>query len=769
MRALWACVLISCSGSAAPIAAPTAKSKLFAPCPGVESLLAEGRLDRAARALSTCGRSGFAGSVRVLSQLGRDDEALAVAAKIDALADATDDERAAVAELRARPHVKIEGRSLLAAGLVAKSAGELPAARRLFDRAAVAIERAASAVRKVDARNGLSGPSRAVRFTKEGTLVVAHGALISFFTALRESKVLRGHDANIGAIAISPEGNRLITAAGDRTVRLWELPSGKALQTIVLASDPTSVAFGDGLFAIGLSDRTVRIHRADGTLLRVLSSHTGAVTAVAFAPDRMLASASIDRTVRITNPTTGDTVRVIAATTTPLSIAFSPNGKLLAIGGADPAVKVLDATNGWPLATLVGHAEQVLDVAFSRDGGTLATASADETVRLWDVGGAYVCKKTLEGHLASVSGVAFDPSGEHVASASDDRTVTIWDEKSGSSLATLGAHADGATAVSISHESIAWGSRDGAVRILRKSGLSTIRGHVTAVLSVAFSPDGTLLASGGDDDAVRVIRDDVSTKIGSHKGSVTTVAFTPDGAITSAARDGTIRTWDPKQVLRHGKSVESLAWSTDGAHLASGGIDGTIRIWNGTNSSTIRHYGEPILALAFRDATTFASGSLDGSIAIFFLNGTRQALLEGHADGVTGLAWSRGLLASSSLDGSALLWSSLQGGAPLPLDHDGDDEVTGVAFAESGAFLATASGDGAVRIFRRDGKPLLSARGLRDGRGYLFTPSGHYESLGGGSPPLRCAVGPDLYPIELCEDRFAEDRLLERILAGECP
>lgn len=766
MRALWVCVLISCSGSPPQITARVAKSKAIAPCPGVTALLAEGRLDRASRALASCGRAGFAESVRVLRELGRDEEAHAIARKIEALEDATDDERAAVAEL-SEPQAKPEGNALLAAGLAAKNDGDLRAARRLFDRAAVAIERATSAVRKVDTRNGLAGPSRAVRFTKEGTLVVAHGALVSIFTALRESKVLRGHEANVGAIAISPEGRRLLTAAGDRTVRLWELPSGKALQTIVLASDPTSVAFGDGIFAVGLSDRTVRIHRENGALLRVLASHTGAVTAIAFAPDGTLASASIDRTVRFADPLTGDALRVIGTTTTPLSLAFSPNGKLLAIGGADPAVKVLDATNGWPLATLTGHAEQVLDVAFSRDGGTLATASADETVRLWDVGGVYVCKKTLEGHLASVSGVAFDPSGEHVASASDDRTVTIWDGKTGASLATLGTHADGATSVAIAGSSIAWGSRDGAVRILRPNGMSTVRGHVTAVLSVAFSPDGKLLASGGDDDAVRVIRDDASTKIGSHKGSVTSVAFDREGTLTSAARDGSIRSWDPKRVLRHGKSVESLAWSTDGAHLASGGIDGTIRLWNGSNHSTIRHWGEPILALAFRDATTFASGSLDGSIAIFSVAGTRQALLEGHADGVTGLAWSRGLLASTSLDGSALLWSSLDGGAPLPLDHDGDDEVTGVAFAESGAFLATASGDGAVRLFRRDGKTLVAARGLRDGRGYLFTPSGQYESLGEGSPPLRCAVGPDLYPIELCEDRFAENGLLQRSLVGE--
>ncbi|MGZ5970262.1 MAG: WD40 repeat domain-containing protein, partial [Polyangiales bacterium] len=577
MRALLACAFVSCAAQGA-VAPAKPRAKVLERCARASELVAEGRLDRASRVLAACGRAGWATSMRVLTALGRDDEAKAIAAKVEATEDATDDERAAAAEVRAKPTVAVDGKALLAAGLAAKNGGDLSEARRLFDRAAVAL----GGARKVDTRNGLAGPSRAVRFTKDGALVVAHGALISVFTALRESKVLRGHDANVGAIAISPDGNRLASAAGDRTVRLWDLASGKVLQTIVLTADPTSIAFGGELFAVGLSDRTVRVLRADGTFVRALAVHGGAVTAVAFAPDGTLASASIDRTVRLTNPLTGDTVRVITATTTPLSLAFSPNGKLLAIGGADPAVRVHDASTGWPVATLVGHAEQVLDVAFSSDGGTLATSSADETVRLWDVGGAYICRKTLEGHVAAVGGVAFDPSGAHVASASDDRTAQIWDAHAGTSLATLGAHADGATSVSVSpDDAIAWGSRDGAVRVLRPSGLSTIRGHVTAVLSVAFSPASTTsqLASGGDDDAVRVIHGDGSTKIGSHKGSVTSVAWTPDGSITSAARDGTIRTWDPNSTLRHGKSVESLAWSPDGAHLLSGGSDGSIRVW----------------------------------------------------------------------------------------------------------------------------------------------------------------------------------------------
>src|ERR1019366_7595638 len=121
-----------------------------------------------------------------------------------------------------------------------------------------------------------------------------------------------------------------------------------------------------------------------------------------------------------------------------ISVAFSPDGKTLASGGADAAGKsgrtgppdgdivLWDVATGKPKAVLKGHAHTVFTLAFSPDGKTLASGSGDNTVKLWDVA---TCNNTatLEGHTAFVKTVAFSPGGKMLASGSNDKTIKLWE------------------------------------------------------------------------------------------------------------------------------------------------------------------------------------------------------------------------------------------------------------------------------------------------------------------------------------------------------
>ncbi|KAE8372212.1 hypothetical protein BDV26DRAFT_298071, partial [Aspergillus bertholletiae] len=148
------------------------------------------------------------------------------------------------------------------------------------------------------------------------------------------------------------------------------------------------------------------------------------------------------------------------------SVAFSPDGCMLASGSADETIKLWDTATGMLRQTLEGHSLSVSSVAFSPDGCTLASGSGDGTIKVWDTATGML-RQTLEGHSFSVSSVAFSPDGCTLASGSDDGIIKLWDTTTGT---------------------------------LRQ----TLEGHSHSVGSVAFSPDGCMLASGSDDETIKL-------------------------------------------------------------------------------------------------------------------------------------------------------------------------------------------------------------------------------------------------------------------------
>jgi WD40 repeat protein len=176
-------------------------------------------------------------------------------------------------------------------------------------------------------------------------------------------------------------------------------------------------------------------------------------------------------------------------------IAFSPDGKRLAVGSWHQSLKVCDAATGQELLTLPGHMCKVYCVAFSPDGRHLAGASSDDTVRIWD---ASTGKTTLilEGHTSANSRVAFSPDGKRLASGSF-KSVRVWELTTGRQVLSLQEDGE-CMAFSSDGKLLATGDRDGTVKVWKANTgvlVHTLAGHPSEILGLAFSPDSKYLSS----------------------------------------------------------------------------------------------------------------------------------------------------------------------------------------------------------------------------------------------------------------------------------
>jgi WD40 repeat protein len=293
-------------------------------------------------------------------------------------------------------------------------------------------------------------------------------------------KVLKGHEASVNSIAISPDGQMLASGTQDRTVSLWNLKTGKQTFTFFgQAGEVHAVAIspdGQMLVAGGFDNKITSWQLKTKTLFRTFSyltspySHSGFVSSLAFSRDRkILASASGDKTIRLWGGYRGEIKRTLNGhSDTVWSVAISPDGQTLVSGSADKTIRLWSISDSQQTRILTGHSAWVTSVAISPDGKTLASGSTDGTINLWNLpSGELRC--TLTGHSAGVFSVAISPNGQILASGST-KEVKLWN-----------LHTD----------------KDG---ILEGTPVQTLSGRSP----VAFCPEGKTLVSGGEGGRIKI-------------------------------------------------------------------------------------------------------------------------------------------------------------------------------------------------------------------------------------------------------------------------
>lgn len=442
-----------------------------------------------------------------------------------------------------------------------------------------------------------------------------------------------------------------------------------------------------------------------------------------------------------------------------MSVAFSPDGKFLAMGDNNGEIRLCQVADGRHLLTLKGHTAWVWLVTFSPDGQMLASSSEDQTVKLWDVSTGE-CLNTLQGHIGGIRSIDFSADSCILASGSDDQTVKIWDVTTGKCLKTLQVFDSRVLSVAMSPNSdiLASGSEDKTVRlwdITTGQCLETLQGHTGSVWSVAFSFDGQLLASGSQDRTIKLW--DINSSrclqtLQGHTGWVNSVAFSVNGEqLASGSEDQTVKVWDVstgeclQNLHGNGLRVWSIAFSSDSRTLASVHDNQTLKLWDvssGRCLKTLQGYSNRVWSVAFSPKETIlASSSEDRTVKLWDIStGKSFKTFQGHSERVISVVFSPDgeIVASCSEDQTVKLWDVSMGDCLKTLQGH-SNRVTSVSFSPNGEMLASCSEDQTVKLWNvRTGRCLHTLQG-HTGRVWsvAFSPDGNTLASGCHDQTIR--------------------------------
>ncbi|MDH6133400.1 WD40 repeat protein [Kitasatospora sp. MAA4] len=522
-------------------------------------------------------------------------------------------------------------------------------------------------------------------------------------------------DSSVAAIAFTPDGSRVAAAYATHIVE-WDTASGKKTaefatdsiitQSMALSPDGNTVALVGGG---GLRLWDVRTGKSIGAPVISAAGH------VAFSPDgRRVAFDSADDggsavRVRSLGADGIDEIRIPYPTANIASIAFSPNGRSLAVGTDDGSLQLWDPASGKSEGPVMsGHRGRIEDIAFSPDSTRLATAGQDKTIREWDAASGTAIGYPLTGHADVVNYVRFTSDGKNLISLSTDATerrwdamtgfaaagpvmavdprgtdvvvsspsgVHLWNDETGTEAATLLVPA-GAEVISYVPGGTSMLLTDGAGGLLRWDGTTArplkLDPSISSVTSAAFMPSGKEIVIGSESG--KLVFEDLDASLTGKPGASIDIGCAAQDIVVSRDGKRVVYSCGNKvgiaeanarslPVYTAPSNVTAMALSPDGHTLIHGTDDGVVwRLEDGSKSfdSVGVHRGR-VTAVAYSpDNWWYASAGSDGAVVIYPAGATLiSARIPAYTDPVVALAFTPDgghLISLGSTDSSAHIW-----------------------------------------------------------------------------------------------------------------
>ncbi|MBT7805433.1 T9SS type A sorting domain-containing protein, partial [Candidatus Poribacteria bacterium] len=379
--------------------------------------------------------------------------------------------------------------------------------------------------REISTLTGHGGGVHSVAFSPDGRTLVTgsddHTTMLWDVASARRTMTLEGHDGRVIMVAFTPNGHAVVSGRAvndwsettDDAIRLWDVASGRQVDSfggpmtlvraLAFSPDGEIVATSAGSLAEEVTLWNVASGRRVGAL-------AGGASSLAFSPEGTIVAAGGRSGTTLWDVASRQLAATLAGQGSP---AFRPDGAMLATAGGE-IIALWDVASWQRVATIAAHPEGSFELAFSPNGTTLAGSGRDYTIRLWDVAvaagaarahGADVPLLTevarLQGHTDSVLDLDFSSDGRLLASAGRDMTTKLWDVVAHRKVASLDAGGR-SRAVAFSPNgrvvaSVGEGTNTRLWDVASLRRIATVGGHANSfVYTLAFSPDGTLLASG---------------------------------------------------------------------------------------------------------------------------------------------------------------------------------------------------------------------------------------------------------------------------------